>query len=379
MSSRIKTIAFLLGAIVMAVVVCLVVWIVGMLVLGLPQASTLIGPAAPGLSTPDQAFLATYLLLNQDALNAPAGDPNIELALEIEEGQTAQDVIDQLQSSGVVNNPTLLRYYMQYRGFDVGIEAGQYFLSGAMSPRQIAEGLQTAGVNTIVLTVIEGWRMEEIADAIDQAGLPFSGQEFMTAVSSLPVGYSFTTELPAGATLEGFLFPDTYYLEADTQPSDLIADMLDNFEQRVEAEIRAGLRAQGLTLYEGVILASIVEREAVVAEERPLIASVYLNRLAQDMKLDADPTIQYALGLQPDGRWWKIGLTLGDLEIDSPYNTYRYAGLPPAPIANPGLAALMAVAFPESSPYLYFRAACDGSGTHLFSQTFEEHLQNACP
>jgi UPF0755 protein len=97
------------------------------------------------------------------------------------------------------------------------------------------------------------------------------------------------------------------------------------------------------------------------------------------MKLDADPTVQYALGLQPGGRWWKQALTLADLELDSPYNTYIVNGLPPTPIANPGLAALNAVAFPESSSYLYFRTTCDGSGTHVFSQTFEEHLQNACP
>jgi UPF0755 protein len=350
-----------------------------MLVLGVPQAAERIGPAAPSLDTPQQALLASYLLLNQDALNAPAGDPEVELALEIEEGQTAQDVIRQLQSAGVISNPNLLRYYMQYRGFDIGIEAGQYYLSGAMSPRQIAEGLQSAGTNTIVLTVIEGWRLEEIAQAIDQAGLPFSGQDFIEAANAPPLGYSFTAELPPGSSLEGFLFPDTYFLEPDSQAFDLVIDMLDNFEQRVDADVRAGIRQQGLTLYDGVILASIVEREAVIPDERPLIASVYLNRLNQEMKLDADPTVQYALGQQPDGRWWKQGLTLADLELDTPYNTYIVTGLPPTPIANPGLAALMAVAFPESSSYLYFRTTCDNSGAHVFSQTYEEHLQNACP
>jgi UPF0755 protein len=379
MPSRIKSCSFILGALILAGVVCIVVWIVGMLFLGIPQAANLIGPAAPGLDAPDQAFLATYLLINQQALNAPAGDPDIELALEITEGQTAQEVIDQLSSAGIISNPTLLRYYMQYRGFDTGIEAGQYYLSGAMSPRQIAEGLQSAGANQVAITVIEGWRLEEIAQAIDQAGLPFSGQDFIDAANSLPVGYSFIAELPAEASLEGFLFPDTYYLEVDSRAIDLVINMLDNFEQRVDSDLRAGLREQGLTLYEGVILASIVEREAVIPEERPLIASVYLNRLAQNMKLDADPTVQYALGLQPDGRWWKQGLTLADLELDSPYNTYRYPGLPPTPIANPGLASLMAVAFPESSSFLYFRTTCDGSGAHVFSQTYEEHLQNACP
>jgi UPF0755 protein len=121
----------------------------------------------------------------------------------------------------------------------------------------------------------------------------------------------------------------------------------------------------------------MVEREAVINEEKPLIASVFLNRLALDMKLDSDPTVQYAIGYDPV--WWPNPLSLADLEVDSPFNTYKYAGLPPAPIANPGLSALRAVAFPADTPYFYFRARCDGSGYHDFAETFEEHLSNGCP
>ena len=128
-----------------------------------------------------------------------------------------------------------------------------------------------------------------------------------------------------------------------------------------------------------MILASIVEREAVKDEEKPLIASVYLNRLKIGMKLDADPTVQYALGFDfTNGTWWKNPLSLNDLQFDSPFNTYIYAGLPPAPIANPGLNSLQAVAFPAETPYYFFRAKCDGSGFHFFSETFEEHVANGC-
>ncbi len=154
--------------------------------------------------------------------------------------------------------------------------------------------------------------------------------------------------------------------------------MLDNFEIKVTPELRAGFERQGLSLYAAVTLASIVEREAVVPEEQPLIASVFINRLRMGMKLEADPTVQYVLGLQGEG-WWKAPLSLADLEIDTPFNTYRYPGLPPTPIANPGLAAIRAVAFPAESTYLYFRAMCDGSGRHAFAETFEQHLLNACP
>jgi len=155
--------------------------------------------------------------------------------------------------------------------------------------------------------------------------------------------------------------------------------MLTDFGQRVTPAIRDGIARQGLNLYQGLILASIVEREARIPEERPLIASVYLNRLKIGMKLDADPTVQYALGFQNDtGEWWKKPLLLADLDVDSPYNTYRYPSLPPGPIANPGLASIQAVAQPAQTDFLYFQAECDGSGRHRFARTFEEHAANSC-
>jgi UPF0755 protein len=147
-----------------------------------------------------------------------------------------------------------------------------------------------------------------------------------------------------------------------------------------DPEIIAGLENSGLSLFEGVTLASIVQREAVVEEEQSLIASVFLNRLRTGIKLDSDPTVQYALGLQEgQNTWWPNPLNEEDLMVDSLYNTYLYPGLPPGPIANPGLSAIQAVAFPDESPYFYFRARCDGSGRHAFAVTYEEHLQNACP
>jgi len=143
--------------------------------------------------------------------------------------------------------------------------------------------------------------------------------------------------------------------------------------------MHAGFANQGLSLYEAVILASIVERETVVDGEQAIIASVFFNRLRQGMMLQADPTVQYALGYNDAWGWWKSPLSLEDLNFVSPYNTYLNDALPPGPIANPGLEALKAVAFPEETDYYFFRADCDGSGRHLFTSTFEEHRSNACP
>jgi UPF0755 protein len=281
-------------------------------------------------------------------------------------------------AAGVVDDALLLRSYMRYRGLDLGVEAGRYKLDGGMTIRAIAEALQSAQPTGLTLTVYEGWRLEQIAGALQQGTYPIRAQAFLDAAQTAPSGYPFLEDLPEGASLEGFLFPDTYLLDPESVAEDLLAMMLDNFNRRVGVELRNAISQQGLSLFEAVTLASIVEREAVLPEEQPLIASVFLNRLRLGMPLEADPTVQYALGEQ-EGTWWEPSLTSQDLGVNSPYNTYRFTGLPPGPIANPGLSALQAVGSPEETTYYYFRAACDGSGAHLFAETFEQHEQNACP
>jgi UPF0755 protein len=187
-------------------------------------------------------------------------------------------------------------------------------------------------------------------------------------------------QIPVGVSMEGFLPPGVYEIERTITADQLVRYLLEQFDEQLPREIQGGLEQQGLTLYEGVTLASIIQREAVLEEEMPIIASVFNNRLMIPMKLETDPTVQYALGYNSaQTTWWTSPLTFEDLQVDSPYNTYLYPGLPPTPIASPSLAALQAVAFPAQTPYYFFRAACDGSGRHNFSQTFQEHLDNACP
>jgi UPF0755 protein len=364
----------------LAAVVCGLVAGLTLIVLSTPgQAETRIGSPAPALDPIQRSLLGAYLLLRAGELDAAAGEAEASLELEVLEGETANQVVERLEQAGVVRDGFLLRAYLRYRGMDVGIEAGRYQVTGAMTVRQLAEVLQTARPLQIVLVVLEGWRRDEIAAALPPIGLSVTIDEFLAATESPPGGYSISADMPVGGSLEGFLFPDTYHLDPDASGADVVAAMIANFDRRVGPDLRQAFEARGLSLLQAVTLASIVEREAILADERPLIASVFLNRLAAGMNLDADPTVQYALGLQPDGQWWKSPLTAADLAFDSPYNTYLYAGLPPGPIANPGLASLQAVAFPADSAYLYFRAMCDGSGRHAFALTYEEHLQNACP
>ncbi len=346
---------------------------------GLPAfAEGTLGQPSAGLSPVERGLLGLYLLSRSPSLDQPAGDPQAVLGLEVEEGATAASVIESLQAAGIVRDGTLLRTYLRYRGLDVGIQAGRYALGGAMTVRQIAESLQTAAAIEIVFTVPEGWRREEIAAAIPDAGFAFSPADFLAATASA-AAYPLPAAPPPPATLEGYLFPDTYRLSPDATASDLATAMVEDFIARINPDLASALAARGLNLHQAVTLASMIEREAMVADERPIIASVFFNRLAAGMLLESDPTVQYALGQQPDGGWWKSPLSLDDLALDSPYNTYRSAELPPGPIANPGLSSLQAVANPADTPYFYFRAACDGSGRHAFAATFDEHLQNACP
>lgn len=351
----------------------------GLLAGAVPDLIGRLGSPGPALEPAERVSLSAYLLLNLPQLERPVNPEIRDLTFAVEEGETADGVARRLEERGLISNHVLLTRFLRYRGMDRGIEAGRYQLSGTMNLRELATALQSAEIDVDRLTVPEGWRTGQIADALEGSGGPISAEGFLEATSARPGGYSFSSSLPPDGGLEGFLFPDTYQLDDSMTAVDLVGAMLNNFENRVTQDLRSGFEAQELTLYEAVTLASIVEREAAVAEERPRIASVFLNRLALGMPLEADPTVQYALGRQPDGDWWKSPLTAVDLELDSPFNTYRYKGLPPTPITNPGLASLEAVAQPEETLFLYFRAACDGSGRHQFAVTYEEHVANACP
>ncbi len=353
----------------------------GAVLIGLTSTNPAValGQADPSLDPIQRGLLTGYLTLRREALDEPAGELRPAIDLEVLPGESASAVVQRLEELGIVRQPLLLLAYLRYLGADRTIQAGNYNLSGGMTHRELARALQHASIPAIVFTVPEGWRSEQIAEALPEAQAPFSPEQFLAAARSGTLLPSLTAEIPDPAKLEGFLFPDTYHLTHESRPAHLVTAMLETFDRRVDLEMRTAFAQQGLSLYQAVTLASIVEREAVVTDERPLIASVFFNRLAQGIKLDADPTVQYALGQQPDGTWWKPGLSFDDLQFDSPYNTYLYAGLPPSPIANPGLASLRAVAFPETSPYLYFRAACDGSGRHTFAETFDQHVLNACP
>jgi UPF0755 protein len=366
-------------AVLVGSLICFGVWIAGTMVFGIPTAIDRVGEPAPDLNPVQEILLGALLFLRHNELDQPVSQSEAIIAIQVNQGETADDVINKLVRSAFLEDGILLRSYMRYRGLDRGIEVGEYFLHGGMSIREIAEALQSAQPFASTLTIPEGWRREQIAALIDTFDFSFDGEDFLETTNKVNSGSIVGAYIPTGSTLEGYLFPDTYRIDSNTDSLDLADMMLNAFATQVGEELLAGFDAQGLSIHEAVTLASIVEREAVVPEERPRIAAVFLNRLAMNMNLESDPTVQFALGIQPSGTWWKLDLTAQDLQFNSPYNTYLYPGLPPGPIANPGLPSLQAVAAPADTDELYFRALCDGSGRHAFARTFEEHLLNACP
>lgn len=342
------------------------------------RAEALFGPASPGLSGWQRLKLGVTLVLQADDLTEPVDRAGGPVSFTILSGESVPSITQRLWQAGLISNPGAFRSYLQYAGMDTTLQAGDYTLSAGMSAVQIAQAMQSSISSEVTLVILAGWRMEEIATALPSSGLEITPEDFLQAVQEPRQGYSFS-EAQAGS-LEGFLFPDSYTVPRRANINQLLTHILMNFEAQVNAEIRAGFTNQGLSLLEAVTLASIIEREAIVDEEMPLLASVFYNRLAIGQRLATDPSVQYALGYNAEqGTWWTNPLSLADLEIDSPYNTYLYHGLPPGPICNPGIFALRAVAFPAQTPYYYFRAACDDSGLHLFAETYEQHLNNECP
>ena len=336
----------------------------------------LYGPPARALSISDRIEYSTRLLSHGDLLTTPFNPNGVEQTFRIEQGESIASVATRLEQSSIIADAQAFYDYVVYTGLDLTIQAGDYTLSPALSIIDITRELQDSTPEDINFVILSGWRMEEIAASLPTSGLDISPEAFLAAAQTPPQ----VLALPSSSTMEGFFFPDSYILPRSTTVDQLLETIARNFALHITDDMRAGFAAQGLDVYQAVTLASIVERESIHDEELALIASVFINRLNVGMTLGSDPTVQYALGYDSvEQTWWTNPLSLDDLKFDSPYNTYIYAGLPPAPIANPSLEALQAVAFPEVSPYYYFQATCDNSGYHTFAVTFEEHLANGCP
>ncbi|HQN03795.1 MAG TPA: endolytic transglycosylase MltG [Anaerolineaceae bacterium] len=371
-----NTVALLLLSAALCLVIAAITWVV----LTIPdRAAASFGPASPALGNFQLYSYAFRLEFQKEKLLSPVKTDLHELKVTIKEGDSIQVIADTIDQSGLLADRDLFIDYLVYSGLDTRIQAGNHTLTSQMNAVEIAQELIDPNPDEVIFGLLAGWRVEEIATLIPASGLNFNSEDFLERVQN-PSGLVDNDFWGSPSTLEGLLAPGEFTVRRDTNLDDFLLQLKNRQMLNFTPGLIDRLAEQGLTPYEGLILASIVEREAVVDEEKPMIASVFLNRLAIGMRLDSDPTVQYAAGYNAiQATWWSNPISWEQLQIDSPYNTYIYSGLPPAPICTPSLKAIEAVAFPEDSLYYYFRAACDGSGKHLFAETYEEHLLNECP
>ncbi|MEI7644749.1 MAG: endolytic transglycosylase MltG [Chloroflexales bacterium] len=310
---------------------------------------------------------------------ATEGDP---VEFIVAPGEATADIATRLRSADLIRQPAVFTLLARLRGLDGKLQAGRYVLSPTMTMSQMLITLQSGKVEELQITIPEGLRLEEIAAIVEKTGI-VSAAAFLRVAhdgAHFRDQYFLLNGLPTGASLEGYLFPDTYRIAKDASAETIIAAMLDRFAEQYAA-IERDVRVQNVSVHQIVTMAAIVQREAALPREMPTISAVFWNRLRPENapivsggQLGADPTVQYALGYSAaEHSWWRKAITVTDLQIDSPYNTRRYPGLPPGPIAAPGLDALRAAAQPDSTArYLFFVASCAKDGTHKFATGIDE-------
>jgi UPF0755 protein len=351
----------------------------------------------------------------------PASDEHRRVTVTIEDGATETDIGQQLLADGLINSEIAFQYAIISAGREGTIAAGTFDLSPTLRPSQIVAALQGVEFGpTTRVTLIEGDRLEEIVAAFAASEMTMNMEEFASILYAPPPEilneFAFLADLPAGRSLEGYIRPETYEFQISGEqatPTFVVRRLLTSFEEALTADIQAGIRAKGLSIDDAVIIASIVEREAVIDEERPSIAAVYINRLQNPDNgitnglLNADPTLQYGLStgdLRPEGHpllagseggflpvdewggaeWWPQLQVAGDeVALDEAllgFQTYTQPGLPPSPIAAPRIGSIDAVArAPLDEGYLFFVAGCpngERDGSHYFTADYNEHLAN---
>lgn len=299
-------------------------------------------------------FGVSYFWWN-NAISPVDSKDNTKLSFTIGKGESIKEISAHLKEAGLIRNKVAFFTYLRFSGLANKIQAGNYQLSKSSNAFEIANSL-IHGTTDIWVTIIEGWRIEETLS-------------YLSKTLKIPL------EELENFSQEGYLFPDTYLIPQKAQAQEVVQIILDNFQKHLNQEIIEKGLQQGLTKSEIITLASIIEREVKTDEDRSIVAGIFLKRLSNNWPLQADATIQYALGYQENEQtWWKKALTPDDLKIDSPYNTYLYVGLPPRPICSPGMQSIEAVVNPKETDYWFYLS--DKKGITHFAKTQEEQQRN---
>ena len=291
----------------------------------------------------------------------PTGETKI---FKVEKGDSAKVIAENLKNAGLIKNPFLFRLYVFLALSQYSLKSGEYELSSKMPIRDIGDTLVLGGVNEVIITIPEGFSLKQVEDRLVGAGLA-KRDELMNYKFSKDAPL-ILSDKPKSASLEGYLFPDTYRFFKDATLSDVVSKMIDNLSDKLTPDLKTAIKNSSYSTHEILTMASLIEKEIPKDSDRSIVAGILWKRLKAGVPLQVDATLVYITG--------RNEIYEADKKINSPYNTYLYRGLPKGPIANPGLSAIKAAIFPETSPYWYYLSAKDGAT--IFSKTLEEHNRN---
>lgn len=308
---------------------------------------------------------AVLIFAEPEPLKFFNGNTGKKIHVKITRGMTTAEIAEQLSKKGVIASTLKFRFLSRMRGYDGQLKPGTYVFTAGMSDEDIFEKMMTGEKYLVRLTIPEGFTVEEIAARLESLDLA-DREDFLKAAKNFKPYDYITPNRNVRYAAEGFLFPETYDIESDYSIDEILKLMAAEFDSRLTEKMRARAKELNLSIYDLITLASLVEKEVRYAEDRPIVAQVFLKRLQLEMPLQSDATLQYLLDAP------KEDVTIDDTKIDSPYNTYQNAGLPPGPVANPGMAAIEAILNPADTDYLYFVA--DREGHNHYSYSYEEHL-----
>ena len=314
-------------------------------------------------------FIVATVLIFADprpvGISARNDNADKKIHIKVSAGMTTAEIAEQLSSKGVITSSLKFRFISRVRGYDNQMKPGTYVFKFGMSDEEVFETMLNGSKYLVNFTIPEGFTVKDIAARLYNLDLADKEDFLKAAENFAPYDYMKTSKNVL-YTAEGFLFPETYSIESDYSIEEILQVMAGEFDKRLTEEMRAKAKKKNLSIHELITLASLVEKEVRYAEDRPIVAQIFLKRLEMKMPLQSDATLQYLMDAP------KEDVTISDTEIDSPYNTYQNTGLPPGPVANPGIAAIEAVLNPADTDYLYFVA--DREGHNHYSHEYDEHL-----
>lgn len=300
-------------------------------------------------------------------IDAPKSTAATFVEYTLQKGMTNTQIASDLEHKGVIKSSFFFKAYVFISGKHAKLQAGNYALSPSMSIVEIVNKFATGDVIRDKVTFIEGWTLKDIAAYL--ASKNFGTQSSLIALlkgSSVTQDFSFLQEKPKGSTIEGYLFPDTYEIYPNEKADALLQVILANFDKKITPQMRADIQSQHRTLFQIITMASIIEKEVQSTQDRKMVSGILWKRIGAGIPLQADSTVNYATGKSD------TSASVKDTQINSPYNTYKFQGLPAGPISNPGLDSIMAAIYPKDSPYWYYLSAT-ATGQTIFSKTLAEH------